>query len=92
MVNTNYIDKIKAGSLVAFKLKLDCEKLVSGKVDTIIDGDDKKYIVQTKNGARYKMDKDYIAWVNLEGRWPKGVMDGFKLKAPEDSDVEVVRV
>lgn len=92
-MKTNYIDKIKVGSLIAFKLKMNSEKLVSGKVETIVEDDDiKEYIVQTKNGARYRLDKEYIAWVNIDGRWPRGVMDGFKLRAPNDDEIEVNRI
>lgn len=92
-MKTNYIDKIKVGSLIAFKLKMNSEKLVSGKVEMIVEDDDiKEYVVQTKNGARYRLDKEYIVWVNIDGRWPRGVMDGFKLRAPNDDEIEVNRI
>lgn len=86
----NYIDKIVKGSLIAFKLQLQSEKLVSGIVVSFKDkdDDDKEYVVQTKNGIKYTISKEYIAWVNIDGRWPKGVMEGFRLKTPEDIEVE----
>lgn len=86
----NYIDKITKGSLIAFKLQLQSEKLVSGIVVYTQgkEGGDKEYIVQTKNGIKYTITKEYIAWVNIDGRWPKGVMEGFRLKMPEDFEAD----
>lgn len=86
----NYIDKITKGSLIAFKLQLQSEKLVSGIVISVQnkESDNKEYVVQTKNGIKYTITKEYIAWVNIDGRWPKGVMEGFRLKTPEDFEVD----
>lgn len=72
-----YIDNIVVGSLIAFKLAHDDQKLISGKVTSIKND---SFGVQTKNGTQYEVTKDNIAWVNTNGRWPKGVMDAFKIR------------
>lgn len=71
-----YIDNIVVGDLLAFRVELGDEKLISGKVITIkSDG----FGIQTKNGTQYNITAEHIAWVNTTGKWPKGVMDAFKL-------------
>lgn len=80
----DYIAHIKEGSLVAFRILEDDEKLISGKVQRV---NEDTVGIQTKNGNNYVIPKTYIAWVNTNGRWPKGVMEAFKI-ARVDTTVE----
>lgn len=73
----DYIAHIREGSLVAFRILADDEKLISGKVQRV--NSDDTVDIQTKNGNNYVIPKTYIAWVNTNGRWPKGVMEAFKI-------------
>lgn len=82
----DYIANMTVGSLVAFRVLQEDEKLISGKIEEIRD---KAVIIQTKNGTNYTIPKNHIAWVNTNGRWPKGVMDAFKISRVEVEEGEL---
>lgn len=70
-----YIDNMKLGDIVAFKLYEKDSKMYSGKIKTIGAS---KVEIQTKNGKKFIIEKKNIFWVNVNNRWPRFVMNAFK--------------
>lgn len=71
----DYVETLQIGSRIAFKIFAKDAKLISG--DVIKIGND-KIEVETKNGKKYFVPKENIAWVNTNGRWPKGILECLK--------------
>lgn len=70
-----YIDNMKLGDIVAFKLYEKDSKMYSGKIKTLGAS---KVEIQTKNGKKFIIEKKNIFWVNVNNRWPRFVMNAFK--------------
>lgn len=70
-----YIDNLKLGDLVAFKLYNLDAKMYSGKISKL---GETRVEIQTKNGKKYIIEKTNIYWLNTNGRWPKFIMNAFK--------------
>ena len=70
-----YIDNMKLGDIVAFKLYEKDSKMYSGKTKTLGAS---KVEIQTKNGKKFIIEKKNILWVNVNNRWPRFVMNAFK--------------
>lgn len=64
----DYVDNIKIGMLVAFKI--NNVKMLSGMVNEIHEYE---YVVKTKNGINFKVNKRDIVWVKTGDRWPRGI-------------------
>jgi hypothetical protein len=80
-----FIDNIKVGDLIAFKLLTDTEKLISGKVKIVNHRKGTQdYDVETKNGKTYNIPKQNVAWVNKDNRWPKGVLEAFRKRLDDE--------
>ena len=73
--HNSYLDSLKLGDLVAFKLYYKNAKMYSGK---IVAMGNTRVEVQTKNGKRFFIEKNDIQWVNTNGKWPRFVMNAFK--------------
>lgn len=69
-----YIEELKIGDLIAFRLYDFDAKMYSGKVTKI---GITRLEVQTKNGQKHFVDKKNVQWIN-KGFWPKFVMNAFK--------------
>lgn len=69
----DYIDNIKIGVLVAFKV--GNTKALSGMVSEI---NKIGFVVETKTGVKYQVSKQNIIWVKTGDRWPKGVYLALK--------------
>ena len=70
-----YINNMKLGDIVAFKLYEKDSKMYSGKIKTLGAS---KVEIQTKNGKKFIIEKKNIFWVNVNNRWPRFVMNAFK--------------
>ena len=80
-----FVGRIKVGDLIAFKLLANTEKLISGKVKVVnVRKESTDYEVETKNGTSYRVPRQNISWVNTGGRWPKGVIEAFRLRLDDE--------
>ena len=70
-----YIDNMKLGDIVAFKLYEKDSKMYSGKIKTLGAS---KVEIQTKNGKKFIIEKKNIFWVNVNNRWQRFFMNAFK--------------
>lgn len=79
-----YIEQATIGTIVAFKLPN--EKVISA---VIIKKSTKgrKFMVETKYGAQFKISFDDVLWVRTNKRWPKGIYLLFK----QNNKVEVFK-
>lgn len=68
-----YLKSISVGTIVAFK---NGDKLFSGKV---IDINNSKVTVQTKNCSIYYINLNEIAWVKNGTNWPVGIYNALKI-------------
>lgn len=85
--HNKYIDELRIGDLIAFRLYENDAKMYSGKVVKI---GKTRIEVQTKNGQRYYVDKTDVQWVNNKGFWPKFVMSAFKgIDMEDDEEVDI---
>jgi len=67
-VKNDYIDNIKLGTLVAFRINE--KKLISGMIEQISVHDFK---VRTRNGIAFSVRRKNIVWVKTGARWPRGI-------------------
>ena len=86
--HSNYINTLKLGDLVAFRLYYKSAKMYSGKIVAI---GATRVEVQTKNGKRFFIDKSDITWVNTTGKWPRFVMNAFKGIDSTENTTEIAR-
>lgn len=70
-----YVEQAKVGTLVAFRLPSG--KVISAAI-TKKSTNGRKFLVETKYGAEYKVSFDDVLWVRINKRWPKGVYMLFK--------------
>lgn len=70
-----YIEDAKIGTIVAFKLPNG--KVISAAI-TKKSTSGRKFMVETKYGAQYKISFDDVLWVKTVKRWPKGIYLLFK--------------
>lgn len=70
-----YIENAKVGVIVAFKFPSG--KVISAAV-TRKSTKGRKFMVETKYGAEYKISFDDVLWVRTNKRWPKGIYLLFK--------------
>lgn len=68
-----YVEEAEIGMLVAFRI--DNTKVKSAKI-VKKSTSDKKFLLETKYGAKFLVDFNDVIWVNTTGRWPRWV---FKL-------------
>lgn len=65
-----YIEDAKVGTLVAFKTD-------TGKVKSAMimkrSTSKRRFLLETKYGAKYKVSFDDVLWVRTNKRWPKGI-------------------
>lgn len=80
-----YIDNMKLGDIVAFKLYEKDSKMYSGKIKTLGAS---KVEIQTKNGKKFIIEKKNIFWVNVNNRWPRFVMNAFKGVDIDTTDIK----
>ena len=73
--HNEFIENLKVGDLIAFRMYENDAKMYSGKVTRIGAA---RIEVQTKNGQKHFVDKVLVQWVNNKGFWPKFVMSAFK--------------
>lgn len=69
----HYVEEAEIGMLVAFRI--DNTKVKSAKI-VKKSTSDKKFLLETKYGAKFLVDFNDVIWVNTTGRWPRWV---FKL-------------
>lgn len=86
--HSNYINTLKLGDLVAFRLYYKSAKMYSGKIVAI---GATRVEVQTKNGKRFFIDKSDITWVNTTGKWPRFVMNAFKGIDSTENTTEITK-
>lgn len=67
----DYIKRIKVGSIIAFKVG---NKAISGKIKQI----GSNFLVETKNGKTFVIQKEDILWVKTGNRWPRFVFEMLK--------------
>ena len=84
-----YVEQAKVGAIVAFRLPSG--KVISAAV-TRKSTKGRKFMVETKYGAEYKISFDDILWVRTNKRWPKGIYLLFKqnIKAEVSEDGEEI--
>ena len=84
-----YVEQAKVGAIVAFRLPSG--KVISAAV-TRKSTKGRKFMVETKYGAEYKISFDDILWVRTNKRWPKGIYLLFKqnIKAEVTEDGEEI--
>lgn len=84
-----YVEQAVVGTIVAFKLPSG--KVISAAI-TRKSTKGRKFMVETKYGAEYKISFDDVLWVRTNKRWPKGVYQLFKqnVKAEVNEDGEEV--
>lgn len=70
-----YIEEATIGTIVAFKLPSG--KVISAMI-TKKSTKGRKFMVETKYGAEFKIAFDDVLWVRTNKRWPKGVYQLFK--------------
>lgn len=68
----HYLSLVQVGNIVAFRWM---DKMFSGK---IIGPDPAGWVIQTKNGSLYVVNKDSIAWVKNGSHWPIGIYNALK--------------
>ena len=73
--HNEFIENLKVGDLIAFRMYENDAKMYSGKVTRI---GETRIEVQTKNGQKHFVDKVLVQWVNNIVFWPKFVMCAFK--------------
>lgn len=77
-----YVDDAQVGTLVAFR----CD---TGKVKSAMiikrSTSKRRFLLETKYGAKYKVSFDDVLWVRTNKRWPKGI---FKLLRGETLESE----
>lgn len=75
-----YVDDAQVGTLVAFR----CD---TGKVKSAMiikrSTSKRRFLLETKYGAKYKVSFDDVLWVRTNKRWPKGI---FKLLRGEETE------
>lgn len=84
-----YVEQAKVGTIVAFKLPSG--KVISAAI-TRKSTKGRKFMVETKYGAEYKISFDDVLWVRTNKRWPKGIYLLFKqnVKAEVNEDGEEI--
>ena len=70
-----YIDNARVGIIVAFKMDMSKEKAFSGKIKEIHE---ESFVIETKNGIRYRISKQNVIWVKTSDRWPNGILAALK--------------
>lgn len=80
-----YIENIKIGTLVAFRLSNG--KVKSAKV-TRKSTNSRKLKLETNYGAEYIISFDDVLWVRSGKRWPKGIYNLLKGLVDEDGKNE----
>lgn len=70
-----YVEQAKVGTIVAFRLPNG--KVISAAI-TRKSTKGRKFMVETKYGAEYKISFDDVLWVRTNKRWPKGIYLLFK--------------
>lgn len=77
-----YVDDAQVGTLVAFK----CD---TGRVKSAMiikrSTSKRRFLLETKYGAKYKVSFEDVLWVRTNKRWPKGI---FKLLRGESLETE----
>ena len=68
----SFIDSIVVDNVIAFRINDD---MLSGKV---IDVEDDRVTVKTKNGSVYYVDKSNITWVKNGSFYPVGIYNALK--------------
>lgn len=75
-----YVEDAKVGTLVAFR----CD---TGKIKSAMivkrSTSKRRFLLETKYGAKYKVSFDDVLWVRTNKRWPKGI---FKLMRGETTE------
>lgn len=84
-----YVEQAKVGTIVAFKLPSG--KVISAAI-TRKSTNGRKFMVETKYGAEYKISFDDVLWVRTNKRWPKTIYLLFKqnIKAEVEKDGEEI--
>lgn len=70
-----YIENLKVGDLVAFRLYENDAKNFSGKVIKI---GVTHVEIETKNGKKFFIEKTNITWINTNGRWPRHIITALR--------------
>jgi hypothetical protein len=76
---TEYIENAKIGALIAFRV--NDIKVLSGMIEEIHKS---IFVVNTKTGVRYRVDKNNVLWVKTGDRWPKGVYLALRGELPSE--------
>lgn len=80
-----YVDDAQPGVLVAFKTD-------TGKVKSAMimkrSTSKRRFLLETKYGAKYKVSFDDVLWVRTNKRWPKGIFQLLRGNSTETTEEE----
>lgn len=80
---SDYIVEAEINMIIAFRLnfqsndKTNLTKVISGII-LENDKENKRFLIETRNGLKYVVPYDSAVWVKTGNRWPKGVYDEMK--------------
>lgn len=79
-----YVEDAQVGVLVAFKTD-------TGKVKSAMimkrSTSKRRFLVETKYGAKFKISFDDVLWVRTNKRWPKGIFNLLRGEQPQTEEV-----
>lgn len=82
---SDYLDNIGEGTILAFKVDTRKGQIaLSGKLVRKYDNDE--FLIATKQGTHFRVQKSNILWVKTGRRWPKWVFEQFGC-VPEEGQV-----
>ena len=70
-----FLSNLQLGNIVAFKVG---DYMYSGKVVSIVEGEDKIITIKTKNGSVYYPHISDIVWIKNGTHWPQGIFNALK--------------
>lgn len=70
-----FLSNLQLGNIVAFRVG---DYMYSGKVVSIVEGDDKAVTIKTKNGSVYYPHISEIVWIKNGTHWPQGIFNALK--------------
>ena len=71
-----YLSNIQIDNIVAFNVG---NNMYSGKIVSITYEDEKYiYVIKTKNGSVYYVDRKDVVWVKNGSYWPTGIFNALK--------------
>lgn len=78
-----YIEDAQVGTLVAFKT--DTGKVKSAMIKKRSTSK-RRFLLETKYGAKYKVSFDDVLWVRTNKRWPKGIFQLLRGETAETTE------